>query len=200
MDTPAPNDDGLPSELSQIAARAALEGIPVAAIARVLAHPVSQVYATLNLHQACGTITEVPRPDWPPTARNGDRVPTVNMKTDPMDLMFVAQRNFKLTKLEAGFLATLLRCDHADKSMLHGVIEQQRLQRAQQPDSMETTDPKMVDVMICKLRKKLVGINIAWDKAVTTVWSGGYFIAPPFKAAIMSRLKDGDSSGGQSQH
>ena len=66
----------------------------------------------------------------------------------------------------------LLKREEADKETLHFVIETQRALRRTRPDSVETTDPKMVDVVICKLRKKLrpLGINIQ------TLWGHGYYI------------------------
>jgi DNA-binding winged helix-turn-helix (wHTH) protein len=69
-------------------------------------------------------------------------------------------------------MLVLLKRDEADKDTLHYVIETQRALRRSRLNNSETTDPKMVDVVICKLRKKLkpLGINIK------TLWGRGYYL------------------------
>ena len=184
MDT---SDDMLPAELQEFSARAAVEGIPVAAIARVFKQPLEMIYISLEYQRSIGAIAEIPRADWPPTARRADHLPQLPIKASDTDMLFMAQKTFHLTKLEAGFLAVLLRVEHADKATLHGVIEQQRLQRQAQPDRiMELTDPKMVDVMICKLRKKMRTFDQPGNRAIGTIWGGGYYIKPEVKAAIIA--------------
>jgi hypothetical protein len=191
MSSPAPDDaDAIPVELHAPIQRAACEGIPVGAIGRIFAYELGEVYIVLNYLHSIGSISEVPKPDWPPTARDADRLPQFDAKPQASNLQFVAQRVFKLTKLEAGFLTALIRCEHADKGMLHGIIEQQRMQRQSRPNKLELTDPKMVDVMICKLRKKLRDHDAQFNGAVQTVWGGGYFIDPKTKAALLSLLAD----------
>ena len=74
--------------------------------------------------------------------------------------------------------------------MLHGIIEQQRMQRQSRPNKLELTDPKMVDVMICKLRKKLRDHDARFNGAVQTVWGGGYFIDSKTKATLLSLLAE----------
>lgn len=188
---PIEEKDAIPQGLNGPIGRAAIEGVPVAAIARIFEVDMGETYVVLEYLKSTGTIVEIPKADWPPTARAADHVPQFATKPSASNLMFVAQRTFTLTKLEAGFLTTLLRCEHADKSVLHGIIEQQRMERQQRPNKiMETTDPKMVDVMICKLRKKLRDHDAVLDGAIKTVWGGGYFIDPPAKAAILQVLSD----------
>lgn len=191
MNMLAPNPDevdAIPPELHAPIGRAAIEGVPVAAISRIFLQDIGETYVVLNYLHSVGTIAEVPRADWPPGTRRNDRLPQYDTKGKPLDVQFIAQRALKLTKLEAGFMAALLRCDHADKSMLHGIIEEQRLQRQQRPNKTEATDPKMVDVMICKLRKKMKDFDPKFAGCIKTVWSGGYYIDPPIKAAILAVL------------
>lgn len=183
-----PDDAGIPKENYAPLGRAAIEGIPVGAIARIFAYDYGDTHEVLTYLKTIGTIAEVPRADWPPTAKNDDRLPTFTVRSTPSDLLFNVQRAFKLTKLEAGFLAAMLRCEHADKTMLHGVIEQQRMERSQRPNKQELTDPKMVDVMICKLRKKLV--QQGFKDAIKTVWGGGYFIDPETKKLILTAITE----------
>jgi hypothetical protein len=197
MDTPETIEDleeGLPADLIPIAARAAIEGIPVAAIGRILAHPFEVVVNTLKYQLSVGNIVEIPRADWPPTAKLSDRVPTVARRRSDADVDFACRKILKLTSLEAAFLTTLLKVERADKSTLHQVIEAQRFKRQAQPDAREITDPKMVDVMICKLRKKLV--DKGFGNVIVTIWGGGYYVEPDRKAALLAHLfPDGDGHG-----
>lgn len=191
MLAPDPSEvDAVPQELHAHMGRAAVEGIPVAAIARIFLQDLGETYVVLNYLHSIGTIVEVPKSDWPPTARRLDRVPQFETRTPNIDVQFIAQRVFKLTKLEAGFLTAMIRCDHADKNMLHGIIEQQRMQRQQRPSTTETTDIKMVDVMICKLRKKMKDFDARFASCIKTVWSGGYYIDPTVKPDILAVLSE----------
>lgn len=64
-------------------------------------------------------------------------------------------------------LALMLKRDEVTKPQLHAVIE------ANRPPGKEITEIKMVDVMICKLRKKLAVYSVA----IQTMWGVGYFIS-----------------------
>ena len=166
--------------------RMANEGIPVAAMARAVQRPSGEVLGALEAALAAGTIGGIPKFDWPPTGKLSDHVPQPSTEIPEQDLKFAARKLFKLTPLEAAILVVLLRCDHADKGRLHTVIENQRFSRAQNPDRLECTDPKMVDVMICKLRKRLKTADASYT--VMTVWGSGYYIEPPTQDAILARL------------
>lgn len=205
MDTPdhhgVDDEDSLPPAFVPVAARAAVEGIPIAAIGRILAQPFEVVVNALKYQLSVGNIVELPRPDWPPTAKREDRVPTVHRKRTDADVDFACRRLFKLTPLEAGFLTTLIKVERCDKSTLHQVIEAKRFNRQQPPDNRDTTDPKMVDVIICKLRKKLKDLDQAWAAAINTIWGGGYYIEQNVKATILARLfPDGAHDDGEEGH
>jgi len=189
MDAPV---EGLPAHLDTVAVNAANEGIPVCAIARILAFPAENVYFSLKNALDMGAICEIPKADWPPTAKRADRVPTARAPTDS-DLLFHARQVFKLTKLEAGFVVVLLRHDRVEKEKLHHVIEQQRAQRAHQPIELESTDPKMVDVIICKLRKKLKTLDPEF--VIKTIWGGGYHIASDVKTKMLHTLNGASHAG-----
>lgn len=167
----------------QIAINAANEGIPVAAIARVITVPLDDVYQMLRDAKESGAIIDLPKADWPPGSRISDRTPALPADAD---LHFLCHKTFRLTALEAGFVVVLMKHSHSTKTRLHGVIEQMRLTRSSQPDTMESTDPKMVDVIICKLRKKLKKVDPAIE--ITTIWGGGYHIEAHVKALIMTKL------------
>lgn len=153
-----------------IVARLAHEGVPVSVIARAIGKSFSDVRDCLEYHLEIGSITEMPVSDWPPTARRADRLPAFLQKESEKIQLLSCQRVLKLTPLEAGFILVLLKRDEADKDTLHYVIETQRHMR--RADSPEATDKKMVDVIICKLRKKLVKFNVK----IKTIWGRGYFV------------------------
>jgi len=158
--------------LDQIAARLANEGIPVNVIARGLEVPAADVRLSLDDALASGRITEMPAADWPPTARRADHLPPHIAAARDSDLVTSFMRSFKLTKLMASFMLVLVKREEADKATLHRVIESQRAQRTSRPNNSEETDPKMVDVVICNLRKKLKPFALT----INTLWGRGYYL------------------------
>ena len=177
-----------PLVLAHAAANMADEGIPVGAIARVLMVPYSDALDLLHDELLKGHIIEIPRSDWPPGVPVRHHMPTIAItrKTSSADIELVCRKIFKLTNLEAGFVALLLKIEHATKAKLHYVIETQRQSRASRPEELEATDQKMVDVIICKLRKKLKVIDPEF--IISTVWAGGYYIDPSVKEKFYVRL------------
>lgn len=169
-----------------VAVRAANEGIPVAAIARIIDEPFDVAHNILTSALSTAEIVEMPKNDWPPTAKRSDRLPTSPRIANAEDLEFVCQKEFKLTNLEAGFITVLLRNQWADKEKLHGVVERQRASRYQKPEQSELTDPKIVDVIMCKLRKKLRTADPAI--VVTTAWGKGYYFEPVVKQRVYDRI------------
>jgi hypothetical protein len=173
---------------TRIAARAANEGIPVAAIARIIEQPFEDVSALLRAAHSCGDIGEIPKPDWPPAAKWSERLPSVPRSANAEDVEFHCRRAFKLTALEAGFMMVILRCECADKEKLHNVIESQRRSRQALPDSSELTDPKMVDVIICKLRAKLEKAGFPKKTTLLTNWGKGYYFEAATKQKIFTLI------------
>ncbi len=164
-----------------VAVRLADEGIPVRAIARVVHLPSSEVYDLLRDAIASGVIVELPKDDWPPGSNRNQRG---NLQGTPLEqeeaLKIACTRFFKCTPLEAAILATLLRRDQATKDQLHNVVENNRPgDRAK-----GATDPKMVDVMICKLRKKIRPHDIL----IETMWGTGYLIPPRMREHCVDLL------------
>jgi hypothetical protein len=162
----------MPEESTQVAIRLANEGIPVNVIARGLEMPAADVRVSLDEALASGRITEMPAADWPPTARRADHLPPHIAAARDADLVTSFMRAFKLTKLMASFMLILVKREEADKNTLHRAIESQRATRANRPNNPEETDPKMVDVVICNLRKKLK----AFDLTINTLWGRGYYL------------------------
>jgi hypothetical protein len=186
-----------PEEISSrdttIMGRLAHEGVPVRVIARSFQLQAELVRETLDFSIQVGAITEMPRDDWPPTARRADRVPGAGIVPDT-DLIIGAQRALGLTRLEASFMVVLLKRNEADKNTLHAVNEQQRSFRGTRPNNPDPTDPKIVDVVICKMRKKLKVKSIE----IQTLWGAGYFITPEHRAIAMSLISavGADAPGG----
>lgn len=154
----------------------------MASMARALGLATARIQETLEYAKASAHIGDLPRYDWTPNGNVHKRVPVPSAE----DLEFSIKKMFRLTPLEAAFLLALIKFDHADKARLHGIIEHQRHTRAQQPDALEQTDQKMVDVMICKLRKRLKAVDSIFE--IKTVWGTGYYIEKTIRAAILERL------------
>lgn len=175
-------EEYLPPDHVSIAIRAANEGIPVASIGRILTASFDLVYESLTQALGSGRISTIPKPDWPPSGKWDERNPSVPRTVDPKDAEFELGKIFKLTRLEAGMLMVLLRCENADKTRLHAVVEEQRNNRQLRPDKSDATDPKIVDVMICKLRKKLT--LVSKEVEIKTNWGRGYYLTSQVKAKI----------------
>lgn len=157
------------------------EGVPVSAIARAVKHPSAAVRRVI--HDACGTgaITHVPRDDWPPGTRREERLPDVVASTPDDEAMIMAcVRTFRVTRLQARLLSVLIRRPEATKGMLHQVVEQER------DPTKDVTDLKIVDVVICHLRKRLRPMQLE----IKTIWSCGYFMEAEQRARANAMLND----------
>jgi len=191
-------------ECIAFAVRAAAEGIPVGAIARTLRMPFDRVLLYLQRAKKLGALIELPKSDWPANQSVSERsrsvAPLAAVVKGPAlgpvsgiaalaadEQEFLCRNAFKLTILEAGFLVVLLRCLFAEKEKLHAVIETQRHTRSVRPDRTEPTDPKMVDVMICKLRKKMGAYDPRF--IVMTSWGKGYYLTRDVKDIIFQTLE-----------
>lgn len=171
-----------------IAVRLADEGIPVRAIARALSTPSSDLYELFRDALLSGTILEMPKDDWPPGTTRSQRSP-FNGTTfeDDTSLKCACARFFKCSPLEAVMLAAMLRRNEVTKQQLHHVIEQNR----PGDSARDETDPKMVDVMICKLRKKLRPHKIE----IETMWGLGYLISAPHRERAVALLSAEPTDG-----
>lgn len=175
----------MPEGYAQIAIRLANEGIPVNVIARGLETPAADVRLSLDEALASGRITEMPASDWPPTARRADHLPPHIAAARDADLVTSFMRAFRLTKLMASFMLVLVKREEADKMTLHRVIETQRATRANRPNTSEETDPKMVDVVICNLRKKLKPFALT----INTLWGRGYYLDAKDRQAVLDMVE-----------
>lgn len=173
-------------ELTDIARRMADERIPVNVIARCLKHPAEVIRESLAALLACGSIVEIPPPDWPPTSKLSDHLPIRSVVPSDDNVIFALRKLMKLTPLEAAFLSVLMKFEEADKTKLHMVIENLRQERQGGPSKMDQTDPKMVDVMICKLRKRLRMLDPKLE--IKTMWGRGYYIEEPVRRLLLDHV------------
>jgi hypothetical protein len=160
----------IPEHLHPICARLADEGVPTRAIARSLRHSTDAVRDVIQTAMANGSIAYKPKDDWPPGAHRDDRAPAwvKDSQVIEQELIFSCVRLFKVTKLQAALLAVMLNKTEVTKDMLHQVIEGRR------SNLKDETDPKMVDVVVCHLRKRLRPFNVT----IHTLWARGYFMEP----------------------
>lgn len=181
---PAQPDPAIQPFVEAVAVRLADEGIPVRAIARATHLPSDQVYEALRDAIAQGLIVEMPRDDWPAGTSRSSRSPISGTHLDNDErLKCACTRYFKASPLEAAMLALILKRDEVTKEQLHTVIEQGR------GPGREPTEIKMVDVMICKLRKKLTSHDIE----IKTMWGLGYFMTRQSRdraVALLLTLQD----------
>lgn len=155
--------------IERLAINLADEGIPVQAIARATQMASGQVYEILRTAICVGALLEMPKPDWPVGSRRSQRSALVNTALDNDEaLQFACARCFRLTRLETAIFAVLLKRSEVTKAQLHIVIEQSR-----PSENRDATDPKMVDVMIHHIRKKIAPYGLQ----VITVRGLGYRVA-----------------------
>src|SRR5208282_4141368 len=136
-----------------------------------------------------GIVTEMPREDWPPTARRADHLPSQLAKEQDDHLLTASMRAFAITKLQAAFMMVLIKRDEADKTTLHHVIEQQRAIRRNQPDNPDQTDEKMVDVVICNLRKRLRAYWPPGHEVIRTLWGHGYYVEKTDRELALDKIR-----------
>lgn len=182
MNAMATIEQPAPVNISDLAVRMADEGVPVRAIARSLKTPSDDIYLYLAEAKDQGKIVSIPKDDWPPGQHRDTRTASLPpLFSDEDALKFRIARVFKATRIEAVLLASLLRRDQLTRQQLHEVFEQNRPGPAREP-----TDIKIIDVVVCKLRKKLKDHLIV----IETIWAMGYLIAPESKKIAAQLLQD----------
>jgi hypothetical protein len=181
-----------PTALSSadIAVRLADEGIPVRAIARAIKVAGEEVYEVLRGAMLEGRLIGLPKDDWPPGSPRANRLQADhNLLTDEEQIKFLCSVQFKTTRLQSALLATILKRQQVSKQTLHDVIEHTRLTYG---THKEPTDQKMVDVMVCHLRKKLKPFNFD----ILTVWGTGYRMETAHREAALHMLAAVAAGGG----
>lgn len=171
--------DTLGTAVAAIVVRMANEGIPVRAIARCTCTPSETIHEGLREAIEDGVLLQLPRDDWPPHANREERVPQyVKGNFDPSLLVLNVVRLFGVTQQQACLLLMLIKRREVTRKMLHNEIERRR------PHPKVETEPKIVDVVICKLRKRLEGFGLT----IVTVWSCGYYMPPEDRRKALDML------------
>lgn len=166
---------------ADIATRLADEEVPLRAIARALRTPSDEVRDVLRDAVGNGRILRVPRDDWHPHP-HGTLAPVAAVaKMEDEDIIRNCKRTFKVTGLQASILALLVRRNEVQKEVLH-----QRIQQRRKNNKTDETDPKMVDVVICNLRKRLK----PFDLKIETLWGDGYYMTPETRARAQQQIAD----------
>ncbi len=177
----ATGDEPIPVYEKAIIGRMAYEGVPIRAIARVVKHPSDEVRAVVNDALANGAIIEFPPEDWPTgEPRNAHTSAVAFKKMYEEDLVMLCKRFFNIPPLQAAMLAVLIRRDQVSRETLHNVVEQRR------KTNKEDTDPKIVDVIICNMRKNLA----KHDLTIRTIWSYGYCMEPDMRRKANALLEE----------
>jgi hypothetical protein len=167
------------------------EEVPVNAIARAVGSPSDEVRETIKEAMLYGRVLSMPRSDWHPLQR-GNRGPMGKMTEE--ELIFNCQRTFKLTHLQACFLSVLMRRNEVGKEALHNIIENCR-----GPSQKAETDVKMVDVVLCHLRKRVKPFGLV----VKTLHSSGYYMVPEMRKMaqdILLAALNGGTDGQENTH
>lgn len=181
--------------VQQIMVRLADEEIPVGAIARATKRPADEVRDILHDAVARGAIIRIPRPDWHPLPRGERTVLSAVEKLSDDTILHVCIRLFKITRLQASLFTLLIKRNEVTKEMMHHAIEQRRVKTAK---ACEETDPKMVDVVVCHLRKRLKAIPLE----IKTLWGCGYYMSPVDRRTaneMINAFVMGESDGPQTE-
>lgn len=165
-----------------VAVALADEGVPVRAIARAVQVESEDVYGFLNSAMDDGKLIELPQPDWPAGTRRWSRRPSpssvLNLDDDMLNLACAAV--FQMTRLQAAVFVAIVRRPEITKEQVHIAIESTRSPNA------DPTDPKMIDVVICHIRKKLKPFKLE----LKTIWGRGYSLAPRERTIVLSMITE----------
>lgn len=158
--------------------RLAIEGIPIAAIARALQEPFREVLDVLKEARAADEIAEIPAHDWPAGQRRGERAPCVAKITSARvgELLDALMTAFRLTQNEGIFLDLLVARGTVGRPAIHEAMMRR--------EGAAMTVPKIVDVYACSLRKKLGRHGITFE----TVWGRGYTLPAAGRNAILRAI------------
>jgi hypothetical protein len=167
-----------------IAVALADEGVPVRAIARSVKIPGEDVYDILKQAIGEGRLISLPKDDWPPSNRKSARYQAENTILSNSDdtLGMACSSYFKMTRLQAAVFVAILRRPEISKLHIHSAIE------ASRPNADEPTDLKMVDVVICHIRKKLKAIDK--EIGIETIWGRGYSLPTVSRDLVLLHLSN----------
>lgn len=168
-----------PLTAPEIIVRLADEGIPVCAISRAIKLPAELIREHIRTALDDGTIVDHPREDWPPGSRRDTRTPDIeSFFGNDEGLYRTCSKFFKTTRQQSLVLGLLLRRPEVTKDQLHQAIERDR------SGGKEPTSAKLVDVLVCILRRKLKPYGFT----VKTMWGHGYFMEQRERTRAIAEL------------
>jgi hypothetical protein len=156
------------------------EGVPVRAIARATQTPSEDVYELLKDAVGVGQLIELPQSDWPPGSLRRYRKPSGQsiLNLDDATLRLACSNVFKMTRLQAAVFVSIIRRPEITKDQVHTAIENTR-----SPTS-DPTDQKMIDVVICHIRKRIKEHGIT----LITRWGQGYSLHHAERDKVLAML------------
>jgi hypothetical protein len=163
--------------LAVVVVRLADEGVPLCAIARATQIPSTNLRQKLHEAVQAGWLVELPRDDWPPGCPRDQRALQISrmLRDNREALNIVVQQLFALTPSESRLLVKLLDSEHTSREALHIALS-----RTSDP----TSDIKIVDVLICDMRKRLQKFGIE----ILTLRSYGFQISLPDRNRILELI------------
>jgi two-component system cell cycle response regulator CtrA len=160
-----------------LAVRMAGEGVPVKAIARILQWSSGGVYDVVNDAIESGVVVSMPATDW--------KIDTRRPLMDTVPLRLALQQTFRLSPQQTRVLEALMARRVAAQSLLHVVSS---------TDGHVESDPKIVQIIVHRLRNALAPYGVA----IECIWGQGYSIpAADIKKIheILSQEKTGAVAG-----
>ena len=165
---------GRPSD--HIVIRMADEGIPLAAISRVVQRDIESIVVRLLQAIDEKEIPVMPPDDWPDDSRRDMRLPETFTfaLTDIAELSVECQRAFNLSPSRARLLAVLLQRRKASRPLLHAAVCRKA-----------TAIAKTIDIQACHLRKRLKEFDITFE----SIWGHGYCISDAMAERALDILR-----------
>jgi len=153
--------------IDSLAVALADEGVPLRVIARATHTPSDVIRDTLHTARDNGTLIDLPKEDWPPGFPRDQRALQLSRMVveDKEAVVLALQRVFRLTSTETALLMLIL-------------------QSANVPKSRFNMAPRIVDVHVCNIRRRLAPFDII----VETLWGYGYQLAGESRARIMKHI------------
>ena len=124
----------------------------------------------------------MPAEDWPLGSTRAQHAPTLPahpLGLDDGDIVLKMASRLKTTRLESRILLVVLRRGHASREQLHDAVEDNRGNPA------EVTGEKIVDVVVCKLRRKLAPLGVI----LHTVHAIGYEMSEPDRKKVWALIE-----------
>lgn len=166
--------------LKTIVERLAYEGVPVAALTRAFQVDRDQMYGTLRAALESGRLSEIPPSEWPPTKGRVPRIGSGRVnQVDPETVLVLLMKTYDLTRQQALLMRAMLLRPQATREQLYEAAQLAH-------EHGEDTEPKIVQVVICKLRRRLA--KRKHRVVIHTIWNGGYYIKRDQRMRIFEKI------------